>query len=295
MNNRRKNLKKDKVKHYIHGESYSWGIMIRSNKKMAITIKNKDGSLTEKIIDYSSTIDKYPLLKIPIIRGIARFFEGSIYQFIGEKYAKEETNNKNIKKNNLKPIMTVLLLFILSVIIYFITPMMMMFFLKNYIKSNIVLNIFETMIRISIFFLLGFVFIRHTDERNQRERFHGAEHNVINCFLKENNISFDNVKKHSIYNPACGTSILFFFFIIPFPFLILFPYHYPILRLIITMLLIPIFIGISFDLTVWLLDSETKIAKILSKPGIFLQKYYAKEPDDNEIEVAIISLKNTGL
>jgi uncharacterized protein YqhQ len=279
-----------KKKEFVHGEAYKFGIAMENENAISISVRKKDGSIEDKVIEKSSNFRKNKLIKTPVIRGLIRFVEGSINQFLGESYASKLYNEKSVIANNREKKIRLYLSFIgiilIGFLLYFFMPTLIMYLLKDDLKNIIALNLFEIILRIVIF-LTVFITFSKTKNAKLSAQYHGAEHKVLFCHLSGEKISIENAKKYSIYNPSCGSSLLILLILFSIPVFIWINYENLWLRTIIMLLLVPLVIGFSFDLLTWAESSKSKIAKIIRLPGIFLQRFNTKEPDEEHLEVAV--------
>lgn len=282
---------------FIHGESFPEGIMFNDNKKLSISIRNEDGKIENKVICRSSFLNKHKSFDFFVVRGFINFIEGSVNQFLAGRYIKELKKNAAIEKKQNFHLsdaflyLSVMLTILAGFIIYFLFPTTISFFLKKYIGNIYVLYGIEIIIRVDILIFI-FYLLNKTKNAQKTAFYHGAEHKVIQCYETGEEITLDQVKKQSIYSPNCGTSFLFLLIIISIPAFLFLNYENLWIRLGIMLLLLPILIGISFDITEWIGKTTSATGKKLSKIGLSLQKLNAKTPDDEHLEIAINALKH---
>jgi uncharacterized protein YqhQ len=152
------------------------------------------------------------------------------------------------------------------------------------------LNLLEGLLRIVMFIIYVFLISRLEDIKRVFQ-YHGAEHKSIHCFENGLDLTVENCKTFSTIHPRCGTSFMMFVLVIS---LLLFSFlGWPnlIIRILSRLLFIPIIAGLSYELLRWAGKSSSGIVKIISYPGLLLQKLTTKEPDDMQMEVALTSLK----
>jgi len=288
---------------FIHGESFKNGIMVRNNTNMTLTIRTEDGEIIEKNIKRPALENKYKFLKTPIIRGITRFFEGSINQFYAnqiskkllEQSKKHEKNNASkekqldMHKNNAH--VAVILIIALAILIYFISPTIVAYLLKDKIKNVLFLSSIEITLRFILFLSTFYIETRAKDIKKSSP-YHGAEHKALFCYKKGERLTIENLKRQSIYHPSCGTNLIITMLIFYIPFMLILNYENILFRIGIILLLLPLTLGISFDVIIWAGNSSSKIAKIISFPGLMLQRLNTIEPDDNHLEIAQISFES---
>lgn len=152
-------------------------------------------------------------------------------------------------------------------------------------------NIVENIIKIAIFLVYLLAVSRMKDIQRVFE-YHGAEHKSIFCYESGEELTPENVKKYSRFHPRCGTSFLLFVIIVSIIFFSCLPrFDFVLLNMLVRLLLMPIVAGISYEIIRFAGKSKNKCVMILNKPGMWLQKFTTREPDEKQIEVAIASLK----
>ena len=122
-------------------------------------------------------------------------------------------------------------------------------------------------------------------------QYHGAEHKTINCFEHEEELTVENVKKYTRLHKRCGTSFLLIVMIVSMVVFFFLRTDTIWLRLISRILLVPVVAGISYEIIKWAGRSESSLVKIVSAPGLCLQKITTAEPDESQIEAAIAAMK----
>ena len=121
--------------------------------------------------------------------------------------------------------------------------------------------------------------------------YHGSEHKCINCVENGMELTVENVMRSSRQHKRCGTSFLMFVFIISLLLFSLLGWPNLVARVVSRLLLIPVIAGVSFELLRWAGSSESWIVKILSLPGLAMQKLSTMQPDDSQLEMAIAAMK----
>ena len=291
----------------IGGQAIMEGVMMQGPDRVAIAMRMPSGEL------YLRT-KKKPLdtkvMKIPFVRGIVAFARSlvngmgtlmesaDILEEYAPEYAEEPgkveawVNKKFGPKAAWNILMTLALLFavVISIAAFIIFPTWVVNFLKKWISDPVALNLIEGLLRIALF-IAYVAAIRGMEDIKTLFRYHGAEHNTIHCF--ENGLVLDpeNAEKFPTLHPRCGTSFLVFVLLVS---LLLFSFlGWPNLvwRIASRILLIPVIAGISYELLRLAGRSNGRLVRILSWPGLMLQKLTTAEPTREQLEVAILSLK----
>lgn len=164
------------------------------------------------------------------------------------------------------------------------------FLTKLYSLNNFTISILEGIIRIIIFLIYIFLTAQVKDVKRVF-MYHGAEHKTINCFENKEELTVENVKKHSRLHKRCGTSFLILVMIISMLFFMLVTTNNIWLRILSRVIFVPLIAGISYEVIRLAGKYDNFFINLISKPGLLLQKITTQEPTDDMIEVAICSLK----
>ena len=157
-------------------------------------------------------------------------------------------------------------------------------------KTKAFTSITEGIIKLIIF--IGYLaLVSQMKDIKRVYEYHGAEHKTIACYEHGEELTVENVRKHTRFHPRCGTSFLLFVMIVSIILFAMLPKTGVVLRMIMRLLLLPVVAGISYEIIKWAGRSDNKCVALLSKPGLWLQRLTTREPDDSQIEVAIKSME----
>ncbi|MBQ8824883.1 MAG: DUF1385 domain-containing protein [Ruminococcus sp.] len=156
--------------------------------------------------------------------------------------------------------------------------------------SRFIRSLLEGIIKIAIFLVYMIITGCMKDIRRTYE-YHGAEHKTIACFEAGDPLTVENVKKHTRFHPRCGTSFIFITLIVSILVMCLVPLTIVWQRAIVSILLLPLVVGISYEFIRIAGKSNNIITRILSWPGLQIQRITTREPDASQIECAIEALK----
>lgn len=299
----------------IGGQAVIEGVMMRGPKKSAISVRKSDGEIVTEISDVASVLQKSKILKLPIVRGVISFFESLItgtkaLMFSAEladieddeyKEKKKEMTEEEIAKEESKQgkIMTaaiwgsVIVSLAFSVGLFMMLPAFLVGLVRDYLVPsipNIVATLFEGVIRIIIFIVYIFLASLMKDIRRVFE-YHGAEHKTIFCYESGEELTVENARKFSRLHPRCGTSFMIIVMVVSIIVFSFISWDNQWMRLVLRLLLLPLVAGISYEFIKLAGRSTGLFSRIVSAPGKWLQKITTKEPDDSQLEVAILSLK----
>ncbi len=293
----------------VGGEALIEGIMMKSRDRYSIAVRREDGSIsiTNKI--FTSVRKKHKILDIPIIRGVVNMVETMILSFkclavsadaIGLE--EEETKfEKWLKKRFGKSIVDFIMViasvlgFALGFGLFFFLPVTVTKWIDSLAGGQLgwFKNLIEGVIKIVIFVSYLALVSLMKDIRRTFE-YHGAEHKSIFCYESGEELTVENVKKYKRFHPRCGTSFMFVILIISIlifslPFV---TWDNMLLRVLTKVCLLPVVIGLGYEFIMIAGKHPNAITRLLSAPGLLMQRITTREPDDQQIEIAITALKN---
>ncbi len=297
----------------IGGQAVIEGVMMRGPKESAIAVRKPDGEIIVEKKPINSFVAKYKINKIPFVRGVFSFVESLIegtkaLMFSAEffdieededKRKKEEMTEEELKKFEAKEKKTlnvaiyasVVVALIFSIGVFMLLPAAIIEGVRHFVELNqVVVSLFEGVLRILIF-LLYVILVSRMEDIKRVFQYHGAEHKTIFCYEAGEELTVENVRNQKRLHPRCGTSFLILVMIVS---IILFSFisaENAVLRVLIRLLLLPVVAGISYELIKFAGRHSGPVVRVISAPGMWLQKITTNEPDDSQIEVAIESLK----
>ena len=292
----------------IGGQAVMEGVMMRGADKQALAVRLPNGDIKLEIEDIKTPSK---VTKIPFVRGVVSFFSSLISgmktlmrssEILEEAMPEEEQEepskfdqwleNKFSPKTvwNVMLGISVAISLLITVVVFVIMPTYSVNLLKHVTKNTVLLNIAEGVLRLAIFVLYVLAISKMNDVKRLFQ-YHGAEHETIHCFENGIELTPVNAKEFYTLHPRCGTSFLMFVMIIS---LVLFSFlGWPNLawRIISRLLLMPVIAGLSYEVLRWAGRSDNAVVRVLSWPGLMMQKLTTREPDEDQLEVAIASLK----
>ena len=203
---------------------------------------------------------------------------------------KKESDKKESDGNAGYLIGTLIISLIIAIGIFMLLPAFVANLLYKVTSSSLIVNVFEGLFRLAIF--IGYVaVISFMEDIKRTFMYHGAEHKTINCLEAGDDLTVENVRKHTRFHKRCGTSFVFIVMIISI-FVFMFVHTKVLwLRLLSRIVLIPVIAGISYEVIRYAGKYQNVLSNILSAPGLWVQRLTTKEPDDDMIEVAIRSVE----
>ncbi len=289
------------------GQAVLEGVMMKSEDRVSLAVRLPDDTMHIKT---QATGKRGRWTRMPVIRGVIVFVDSLVQgtktlmdsadileRYEGEGQLEEDRFSLWLKKIfgekgawNVMLYTSVILALAFTIGVFVIGPTAAVSWAHRFTDSDILLNLIEGIFRI-LLFVLYIVLISKMEDIKKVFQYHGAEHKSIHCMENGEELTVGNCRKYCTIHPRCGTSFLMFVMVTA---LILFSFlGWPDLlwRILSRLLLIPVIAGISFELLRWAGRSDSWVVKILSIPGLYLQKLTTREPEDDQMEVAIAALK----
>jgi len=299
----------------VGGQAVIEGVMMRAPGRIATAVRRKNGAIVVKKRDFRSLAEKYPLFRLPILRGAVGLLE---MMFIGietlnfstevamQDLELEKRSNGNGKPaktrktaSNLRLALTVVLSLALGIVVFFVTPLVVTTKLFNVEQQPFWFNIVAGIIRLSI--LVGYLYVISLMRDVKRLfEYHGAEHKAVFTFESQGELLPSVAAGYTRFHPRCGTSFILIvmvvsmllFSVVDSLLILWFGKISLLLRLSTHLPLIPLVGGVAYEFIRWSAKrSTTKIGRMLVAPGLWLQRITTEEPDPTQLEVAVIALK----
>lgn len=292
---------------YIGGQAVIEGVMMRGKTMYAMAVRNGEGELVIEKTKLNESAINNSFFKLPIIRGVVTFIVSLVTgtkilmrsaEIAGEdigqydepsRFEKWLEDKLGDKFNDILIYFSVALSLVLGIGLFFMLPTVVGNFFKSFVPTW-ALGIIEGVVRM-IIFLIYIVLISKMKEIQRVFQYHGAEHKTINCFESGEELTVENVKKHTRLHKRCGTSFLFLVMAVSMVVFIFVRVDTIWLRLVSRILLVPVVSGLSYEILRWAGRSKSRFVDIVSFPGLCIQKITTAEPDAGQIEAAIAAMK----
>lgn len=274
----------------IGGQAVYEGVMMRKGLNLAVVVRNPQGEILIERYQLKSFFKKF--LNFPFLRGLIILMDSLIWGIKALNYSTSVAFPNDEKVNEGWGIYLALVLsLILFVALFVVLPLLIIKPIENFISSQIVLRLLEGLVRL-IIFLIYLFFISKIKEIYRVFQYHGAEHKTVFCYEAGEELTIENCRKFSRFHPRCGTSFLLVVMIISILIFSFLGKQSFIERVISRILLIPVIFSISYEII--RLGSKYRnslLWKIALLPGLWMQYFTTKEPDDFQLEIAIRALK----
>lgn len=292
----------------VGGQAVIEGVMMKKKSAYAVAIRKPDKEIIIDKKEFKSFAEKVKLFKLPILRGMLAFVESliigmRILTYSAEFFEVEEDKDKEPGKvdkfldkifgDKLDSVVigfSVILSIGLAMGLFVLLPLFISQLLEDFLPNPSLINLVDGVVRV-IIFLTYLKIISLMKDIQRVFQYHGAEHKSINCLEHEEELTVENIKKHSRLHKRCGTNFLLIVVMMSILVLMIIDVRTFWLRLGVRLLCLPLIAGLSYEIIKWLGRSESKIARMIAVPGLWLQNLTTREPDDSQIEVAIAALK----
>ena len=314
-------MSQEKFKTTIGGQALIEGIMMRGPDKDAIVVRTKDGLHVETMPRKKNPPKSWK--NLPFIRGVFNFFDAQVVGIkallrsadLAPEEMQEEPSKfdrwleKKLGSETFQKAIVGIAMCMglgLSVVLFFLLPMVIGGFFDRWIRSNLGVNLIEGVIRMVIF-LTYMLLISRMEEMRRVFSYHGAEHKTIRCYEAGLPLTVENVRQQTRLHPRCGTSFLLVVMVIsilvfsvassallaavPALETIRGTFGYRLLMIVFKLLLLPLVVGITYEINRWAGRRDNGFTKILTAPGMWLQHFTTNEPDDSMIQVGIAALE----
>jgi uncharacterized protein YqhQ len=276
------------------GQAVIEGVMMRGRDYLAVAVRKNNGEIVIKKDPVGTITKKYPFLKWPFLRGVVSLCESfgvgmKALMFSADQFMEGE---EETKLSSWESTIMVAVALGMTVLLFVILPLLGRMLINHFLPKQDFFwgNLVESLLRMLI--LVGYISGVSVLKDIQRVfAYHGAEHKVINTFEAKEDLTVENARKHTTFHPRCGTSFLLFVVIISAVFFSFLKYDTIWTRLLTRILLLPVVAGVSYEVLKFTGKHQNFFLwRWLSAPGFWLQKLTTREPDDQQLEVALNSL-----
>lgn len=288
----------------VGGQALIEGVMMKSEKYKAIAVRKKDGEILVTSEDLTSK-SKNKFKKMPFIRGIFILFESMIegtkdINYAASFYEEEEEINEGFFEKTMTSIfgknadkaasaISMILAFSLAIGLFIVLPAFLVRGQQSE-QHNIVAALKEGLIKMSLFVLYIYAISMIKDIKRVFQ-YHGAEHKSIFAYEKNLPLTVENVKAMPRLHPRCGTNFIFVVLLVSTLAFSMITFESVLQRSILKLIFLPIVAGFSYEIIRIAGKHQNRFTRFVIFPGLMLQKITTKEPDNDQIEVAIASLK----
>ena len=311
----------EQFKTMIGGQALIEGIMMRGPQKDAIVCRTKEG-LSIEVTDRKLPKEGSPL-RWPLIRGVVNFFDSQVTGVRAilksadlnpdEEWEEEpgkldlwlEKKLGNEKFQKFLIYGAAILGLLMSIGLFFLLPMIVGELFTGVIESQVGIHLIEGLVRLVIF-MAYIILVSRMKEMKRLFAYHGAEHKTIRCYEAKLPLTVENVREQTRLHPRCGTSFLLVVMILSIlvfsvavsALLEMFPalaalegtFRFRLIKIVFKLMLLPLVVSVAYEINRWVGKNDNVFTRILTAPGLWMQNFTTREPDDSMIEVAITAV-----
>ena len=289
----------------IGGQAVLEGIMMKNKDKYSVAVRKANGEIEVDIDEFTGVTKGGFIKNVPFFRGVFNFidslslgikclnYSANFYEEEAEQETKFDKAMNKIFKGHADKVLTgfvTLLSIAFAIGIFIVLPFFLTSLFSDYIRNESLKALIEGLIRIVIF--VGYVaLISFNKDIKRVYRYHGAEHKCINCVEHGRPLTGENVMRSSRFHRRCGTSFMLLVMLISVICFFFIRVDSVLLKVVIRLLLIPVIAGISYEVLRLAGRHNNILVRIISAPGMLLQRLTTKEPDESMAEVAIAAVE----
>lgn len=288
----------------IGGQAVLEGVMMKNSDRYAVAVRKPDGEIDVQVEEYKGICGQYRITKVPFIRGVFAFADSLVLgmrvtMHSASFYEEEEEEARSggrpekmlgSKADDIMMGLTVAISVIIAVSLFMLLPFLVSDLLAGYIRNDSLIAILEGVVRIAIF--IGYIAaISLMKDIRRLYMYHGAEHKCINCIERGRPLTVKDVMRSSRQHKRCGTSFLLFVVLVSVIVFFFIRVDNFAVKLLLRIALIPVIAGISYEIIRLAGRSDNLFVRIISAPGMLMQRLTTREPDEEMVKVAIASVE----
>jgi uncharacterized protein YqhQ len=274
------------------GQAIIEGVMMRRGNKIAAAVRSPSKEIIFQESEYVSLTKRYKFLGWMFIRGTVTLFEMMLVGIKALMFSAQIALSEEEKKpEDWEMYLSFAVSFAVAIFFFIVVPAFFFTQIKSCVSNLLLLNFLEGCLRLGIFLCFLASTLLLADMRRVY-MYHGAEHKTVFAWENGQELTVQNIKDFSTRHPRCGTSFILFVMIVSILVFSLLGRPDFLHRVVYKLLLMPVVAGISYEAIRFTGKyTNSKLVQLLSWPGIALQKITTREPDDDQIEVAIAAMK----
>jgi len=280
-----------KKKPMIGGQAVIEGVMMKGPERIATAVREPSGSISLRVDPVHSIGERFPILKKPLLRGVVALGEALVYGLKALSFSAQAAGEEGEELSTKEIAMTMAGAFGLAVLLFVVLPTYAAKFIHEAVTDPRLLNLFEGVLRLVIFFAYVVAISSMSDIRRVFQ-YHGAEHKTIFAYEAGLPLSVETVRPFGRLHPRCGTNFLFIVMLVSIFMFAFLGWPDLWLRILSRVILLPLVAGIAYEIIRFAGNNcEKTWVSLCMKPGMWLQYMTTREPSDDQIEVAICALE----
>lgn len=288
----------------IGGQALIEGLMMRGPELSAMGVRSPQGEIVlETWPTAKAALPWYK--KAPVIRGVFQMVDAQVMGFrclmrSADLAGMEEEEPSKLEKwlsktlkveaGTLVNALAIILGVGLALLLFMVLPTALSSLLRPVLPSPLLLTLLEGVVKMGVFIIYLWLTARMKEMR-RIYAYHGAEHKTIACYEAGAPLTVENIRGFSRFHPRCGTSFLVLVLLISILVFSVVTWTNPLVRVLLKLLLLPLVIGLSYEMIKLAGRYNNPLTRLISAPGLWIQRLTTAEPDDSQIEVAIAALE----
>jgi uncharacterized protein YqhQ len=289
----------------VGGQAVIEGVMMRSPKGFSVAVRRQDGTVKIMKNVLKTVGEKWKLFKVPVVRGVGVLGQALVLGIRALRFSAEEALADEADKNGKKPVKSdpsnvskwliagnLVLALGINILLFVVLPLFITRVVQTEtgFESTLLFNGIDGFFRVLVFVTFLYL-VSLMKDMNRVFQYHGAEHKTVYNFEARQDLKVENARRFSTLHPRCGTSFLLVVMVISI--LVFSIAHFDSFtgKLLSRIALLPLIAGISYEVIRYSAKHPKSILRVVTLPGLLLQKITTKEPDDPQLEVAIRALE----
>lgn len=282
----------------VGGQAVMEGVMMRSPQSYCVAVRRPDGEIVTEESPLPRLSKRYPLLRLPVLRGLgtlgqAMWLGMKALRFSGRVALREEGTDEAKKSGSWAMTVNIIFSLVFFIAMYKFVPLYLATQLGRAVPAmggRLAINLTDGVIRIAIFLLFLGALSRLKDIHRVFE-YHGAEHKVVFNFESGQPVTVANAQRFVTWHPRCGTSFLLVVMVMAMIFYAFLPFDSFTLKFVSRIALLPLIIGVSYELIRYAAKRQNGLLPALTRPGLWLQRVTTQPPSNEQAAVAILALE----
>ena len=283
-------MNRERIKKFVGGQAVIEGVMMRGPGYTATAVREPAGTIVVQKEATKSIADTYLILKKPFLRGCVALYESLVIGMKALSFSAKAAGDEEEEMSNSEIAITMVISTLFAIAVFLALPTFIVKFIPGVQDNHIVLNLIEGIIRL-VLFLLYIWGIGLTKYIQRVFQYHGAEHKTIHTYELDLPLTVENVRQQSRLHARCGTNFLLIVMVVSIFVFAFLGWPNLLERIVSRVLLMPVVAGIAYEVIRLAGRSEHSFVKAIIKPGLVLQYMTTREPEDDQIEVAIRALE----
>ena len=280
----------ERIKKFVGGQAVIEGVMMRGPGYTATAVREPAGTIVVQKEATKSIADTYLILKKPFLRGCVALYESLVIGMKALSFSAKAAGDEEEEMSNSEIAITMVISTVFAIAVFLALPTFIVKFIPGVQDNHVVLNLIEGVIRL-VLFLLYIWGIGLTKDIQRVFQYHGAEHKTIHTYELDLPLTVENVRQQSRLHARCGTNFLLIVMVVSIFVFAFLGWPNLLERILSRVLLMPVVAGIAYEVIRLAGRSEHSFVKAIIKPGLVLQYMTTREPEDDQIEVAIRALE----